>query len=306
MARKQQWRVGELRIPTTHHSAVRRVFPDRTATNRGEGMRALTGVPAFIDGWASCQHMTITEQLAAGVRAFDVRVMTRDDGEIVVAHTFQTDVLLRDVVDDMLRFVGTHPSEKILLFLRTEESKNGTVSGDGLRALFGDDRIDASHILHDANTPACSGPIASCRVEDLKPVTVVGGSHMEGDCPQQHRATGLRIVPCHIVPTVGHVVAGVVGIYVAVITGIAALVAVTAVVRSSQWRPWAVVGAVLLAVASSVAALITTPVLPLNLRALNAGAAATRIERIDKRSDGNHGLFMCDFIDPAVIRMILR
>ena len=304
MSAAQDLPLGQLRLPATHHSAVRRVFPGRTPTRRGEAFPPF--IPAFVDGWASCQSLTIDEQLAAGVRAFDVRVMTRDDGEIVVVHTFQTDVLLRDVVGDMGRFAAEHPTEKVLLFLRTEDSKNGAVSGDGLKALLSDDgRIDASRVF-DGDSP-CPGPLASCKVRDLKPVTVVWGIHMEGDCPQQHLRTDLRIVPCHVVPTAFHVAGGLASTAVAVFAGVAALVAVpVAVLVPSHWRAWTAVGASLIAVASVAAALVATSVLPLSLRALNAGAASQRIARVGTRSDGSHGVFMCDYIDAAVISRILR
>ena len=299
MSAAQDLPLGQLRLPATHHGAVRRV--SRGTRRRGGAKRFRH--PGIRRRMGVYQSLTIDEQLAAGVRAFDVRVMTRDDGEIVVVHTFQTDVLLRDVVGDMGRFAAEHPTEKVLLFLRTEDSKNGAVSGDGLKALLSDDgRIDASRVF-DGDSP-CPGPLASCKVRDLKPVTVVWGIHMEGDCPQQHLRTDLRIVPCHVVPTAFHVAGG---------------LASTAAVfpRSRRWWPclsryWSCPLARVDCRQGILTAVASWPPRSGDVRAAAEPPGAERRGSISenrpppRRSDGSHGVFMCDYIDAAVISRILR
>lgn len=74
--------------------------------------------------WSITQSMTIEEQLAAGVRSFDLRVHTNKNNEIWMHHgAIIIKVNFFDIVQILLKFISEHPSEFIYILLK--------ISGDG-------------------------------------------------------------------------------------------------------------------------------------------------------------------------------
>jgi hypothetical protein len=69
----------------------------------------------FISGWSKAQSKTAYEQLMAGIRYFDLRVLRRaTDGEMFIVHGMYS-VNIDTVISDISRFIKEHPKEIIIL-----------------------------------------------------------------------------------------------------------------------------------------------------------------------------------------------
>jgi len=96
--------VADLALPATHNSAC-------VSSKR------------FHIGWswAKCQTLSIADQLALGVRAFDLRLSDCfHEGQIDVTHTLCSSITLRQVVEVVARFLAAQPSEFVVLSLQRD------------------------------------------------------------------------------------------------------------------------------------------------------------------------------------------
>lgn len=99
-----QVRITDLSIPGTHNSAARiEYFP----------------------GTAECQDLSITDQLKAGVRYFDIRC--RHIGNAFVIHHGEVyqKISFNDVLTQCLSFLKSNPSETILMSMKEEHTATG-------------------------------------------------------------------------------------------------------------------------------------------------------------------------------------
>ncbi|KAG0484949.1 hypothetical protein HPP92_009028 [Vanilla planifolia] len=92
-------RLSHIVWPGTHDSATDRI-----------------GVPLITRPFAQCQSRSIYSQLAVGVRVLDVRVQQ----DRRVCHGILTTYLVDHVLSELCRFLDDHPSELVLLEIRTE------------------------------------------------------------------------------------------------------------------------------------------------------------------------------------------
>jgi hypothetical protein len=68
----------------------------------------------FFARWSKAQDKTIMEQLEAGIRYFDLRVLRRSDGEFYIVHGMYSDNI-NNVFADVNRFLENHPKEIVIL-----------------------------------------------------------------------------------------------------------------------------------------------------------------------------------------------
>lgn len=75
------------------------------------------------------QNKTIAEQLALGVRAFDLRPSGKDPKNLELRHaSVGTGVTLSAAIETMRTYLGSHPSECLFAFIHCEEPTTGSVS----------------------------------------------------------------------------------------------------------------------------------------------------------------------------------
>ena len=70
--------------------------------------------------WAKCQHKSITSQLKAGIRAFDLRFRKLENGRINIPHYFLSNYTLTRVLIEIDNFLEEHPSEIVFIFFKRE------------------------------------------------------------------------------------------------------------------------------------------------------------------------------------------
>jgi len=70
--------------------------------------------------WAQCQNKSITQQLAIGVRAFDIRLRRLKDGSINIPHALQSSYYMRSLIKEISDFLKNNPSEFVFLFFKRE------------------------------------------------------------------------------------------------------------------------------------------------------------------------------------------
>ncbi len=100
-------------IPGTHDTATGQGFP--------------SSVSEIGERWARTQELTLQEQWAAGIRAFDLRPSTRSDGYLGLNHGIvQTSLDFDDALDILADSLEAHPTEFVVIHLRHEsEGDNG-------------------------------------------------------------------------------------------------------------------------------------------------------------------------------------
>ena len=75
------------------------------------------------------QNKTIAEQLALGVRAFDLRPSGKDPENLELRHaSVGTGVTLSSAIETMRTYLKSHPSECLFAFIHCEEPTTGSVS----------------------------------------------------------------------------------------------------------------------------------------------------------------------------------
>ena len=97
--------IAELSIPGTHDSGARY---------------------EFTPGLAKCQSLTIADQLAAGVRYFDVRCRDVDDAFLIYHGAIDQNQTFDEVLATMYKFLDAHPGEAILASVKEEAAATGT------------------------------------------------------------------------------------------------------------------------------------------------------------------------------------
>ena len=75
------------------------------------------GVGQIVRDFAVTQTTSVTEQLEAGIRFLDVRVMRSPDGEWYGTHAVRTRRRALDYVKEIARWLGTHDGEYLMVFL---------------------------------------------------------------------------------------------------------------------------------------------------------------------------------------------
>ncbi|KAL2088196.1 hypothetical protein ACEWY4_017024 [Coilia grayii] len=81
----------------------------------------------FIKRWATTQDLTISEQLSAGVRYFDMRIACKPkDGQrpLYFAHALYTTVTVEDTFKEVAEWLAKHPKEVIILSCKTFDGMN--------------------------------------------------------------------------------------------------------------------------------------------------------------------------------------
>jgi len=68
----------------------------------------------FMAGWSKTQDKTIYEQLKAGIRYFDLRLLKRKDGGLFIIHGMYS-IDLETILADIRLFAAEHPKEIIIL-----------------------------------------------------------------------------------------------------------------------------------------------------------------------------------------------
>ncbi|KAF4496122.1 PLC-like phosphodiesterase [Fusarium agapanthi] len=105
--------ISALSIPGTHDSCS----------------SAWHDLPSPLNGWIRCQDMSITQQLNAGIRYFDIRasyknIPARNRGEQVPLTAVHGDYVLGLSIEDVLGFfyawLDTHPTEAVILQLKDD------------------------------------------------------------------------------------------------------------------------------------------------------------------------------------------
>jgi hypothetical protein len=88
--------------------------------------------------WSITQTMTVVEQLAAGVRSFDLRVFTQKNKEIFMHHgAIIIKVNFFDILQTLLTFLSEHPNEFLYILLK--------ISGDGNMDDVWEKFVDMTH-----------------------------------------------------------------------------------------------------------------------------------------------------------------
>lgn len=100
--------IHELVIPGSHDSFA---YDFKILGPNESGMPRIANL--FIKLWAKCQSKTIYEQLLMGIRYFDMRI-TKYNGEYYTIHSLIA-VPVNQVLHDILLFIDTFPTEKIIL-----------------------------------------------------------------------------------------------------------------------------------------------------------------------------------------------
>ena len=72
--------------------------------------------------WAQCQNKSITKQLEVGIRAFDLRLKRKKNGEINIPHCLESEYCLKEVISETRDFLKKNPSETVFLFFKRQWS----------------------------------------------------------------------------------------------------------------------------------------------------------------------------------------
>jgi 1-phosphatidylinositol phosphodiesterase len=78
-----------------------------------------------IEGLAKCQNLTIADQLAAGVRYFDVRCRHVDDGFQIYHGAVDQSQTFDQVLATMYAFLDAHPGETVIVSIKEEATPSG-------------------------------------------------------------------------------------------------------------------------------------------------------------------------------------
>ena len=96
--------LAELSIPGTHDSGARfEPYP----------------------GLSKCQSMTIAEQLAAGVRSFDIRCRNFQDQFLIYHGAIDQNQLFDEVLATLFGFLDAHPTETVIVSIKEESDPSG-------------------------------------------------------------------------------------------------------------------------------------------------------------------------------------
>ncbi len=85
-----------------------------------------------INAFAATQTYTVEEQLAFGVRAFDIRLQNKSEGLKIFHGDFDQNILFSEIIEVYHAFLEAHPAETIVMFVKNE----------------GDDDITFCDVLH--------------------------------------------------------------------------------------------------------------------------------------------------------------
>lgn len=103
-------KLNELSIPGTHDSGARHSIADVAG---------------------KCQDMSIADQLASGVRFWDIRLKLTNN-KLVIVHDFvDQDLSFDNVIDNLVSFIESHDSETVIISIKEDASpSNSTISFD--------------------------------------------------------------------------------------------------------------------------------------------------------------------------------
>jgi len=105
--------INKIVIPGTHDSLTY------------EWERSYSLIQQFTGFWAKTQYLSVKQQLLAGVRYFDTRCGISDsrygygkDTAVVFHGDFSTNVTYEECINELIDFIGTHPTEIIIWKVR--------------------------------------------------------------------------------------------------------------------------------------------------------------------------------------------
>lgn len=78
-----------------------------------------------VPGTATCQKLSIAEQLAAGVRFLDVRCRHLDDAFTIHHGAVYQKLSFAEVIADVLNFLDAHPGETVIMSVMKEHTTSG-------------------------------------------------------------------------------------------------------------------------------------------------------------------------------------
>jgi 1-phosphatidylinositol phosphodiesterase len=98
-------------------------------------------------GLTKCQNLTIADQLAAGVRFFDIRCRHINDAFLIFHGAFDQDQTYDEVLATMFAFLDEHPSETLIISVMEESLPSGvTRSFEATFASYVDQARDRWHL----------------------------------------------------------------------------------------------------------------------------------------------------------------
>ncbi|KAG2485994.1 hypothetical protein HYH03_015316 [Edaphochlamys debaryana] len=116
-------RLCDLVLPGTHDSAAFQLMSPSPLPVKHVKDRVIAFVarwfPKLVAGFTLAQHLTIAEQLSAGVRFLDLRVSLAANGDFVLTHTFAC-VPLSEVLQQTVAFLAEKCSEVVLVSLSAD------------------------------------------------------------------------------------------------------------------------------------------------------------------------------------------
>ncbi|CAH1784718.1 unnamed protein product [Owenia fusiformis] len=134
-------RMENICLPGSHQSATYKVD------------RKLNKCLPLVEGWSQCQNLSITEQLNAGIRFLDLRIMSHEN-DVWCHHNIIRCVTLKEVVEDVKQFVDLHPSEIVGLHIVNDgKALAWSKTNDIIRNILG------SKIVHPDNMGKTLGEI---------------------------------------------------------------------------------------------------------------------------------------------------
>ncbi|MFG2206571.1 phosphatidylinositol-specific phospholipase C domain-containing protein [Streptomyces sp. NPDC048638] len=83
--------------------------------------------------WVACQNTAIDAQLASGIRFLDVRCRATDDAFAIHHGAFYQELMFGDVLNACRAFLGSHPTETVLMRVKQEYSE---VAAEEFRRIF--------------------------------------------------------------------------------------------------------------------------------------------------------------------------
>jgi len=123
--------IYELKLPGTHHSSIsRKTLHTSNAidSNFKKYEKFSFLISPILKSWTACQHLSVHDQLEAGVRAFDVRV-SFTQGNFHTSHSFMGP-LLSNVLDGFVRFYKQHGTSEVIILRISKDSENeSTMAG---------------------------------------------------------------------------------------------------------------------------------------------------------------------------------
>ena len=106
MANHQHRKLTQICLPGSHQSGTYHM------------QQKLKPIP-MVEGWSRCQRLSIYDQLRAGIRFLDLRVMDHS-GDVWLHHNLVVCIKFKDVLLQVQTFISEHPTEIVGLYLSAD------------------------------------------------------------------------------------------------------------------------------------------------------------------------------------------